>query len=86
MTSKVSLIKILHHWIQKILEQTKKCESKSDQDEFCEGRDEDTMLIEDFPQFIENVRVPNIIMLGKTGAGKSYFGSGLFGAENPDQG
>ena len=44
------------------------------------------MLIEDFPQFIENVRVPNIIMLGKTGAGKSYFGSGLFGAENPDQG
>ena len=44
------------------------------------------MQIEDFPQSIENSRVPNIIMLGKTGAGKSFFGSGLFGAEDPDKG
>ena len=64
---------------------TKKCESNSDQ-EFCEERDEDTMHIEDFPQSIDYIRVPNIIMLGKTGAGKSFFGSGLFGAEDPDKG
>ena len=44
------------------------------------------MHIEDFPQSIDNVRVPNVIMLGKTGAGKSFFGSGLFGAEDPDKG
>ena len=44
------------------------------------------MHIDEFPQLIDNVRVPNIIMLGKTGAGKSFFGSGLFGAENPDKG
>ena len=44
------------------------------------------MHIEDFPQSIDNFRVPNIIMLGKTGAGKSFFGSGLFGAEDPDKG
>ena len=73
-------------WNKKILEITKKCESKSDKDEFCEERDEDAMHIEDFPQSIGNARVPNIIMLGKTGAGKSFFGSGLFGAEDPDKG
>ena len=71
---------------KKFLEITKKCESKSDQDEFCEERDEDAMHIEDFPQSIDHVRVPNVIMLGKTGAGKSFFGSGLFGAEDPDKG
>ena len=72
--------------ITNLIDITKKCESNSDQDEFCEERDEDTMHIEDFPQSIDNVRVPNIIMLGKTGAGKSFFGSGLFGAEDPDKG
>ena len=76
----------LNNWYKKFLEITKKCESKSDQDEFCEERDEDAMHIEDFPQSIDNVRVPNVIMLGKTGAGKSFFGSGLFGAEDPDKG
>ena len=44
------------------------------------------MHIQDFPEFVNNSRVPNIILLGKTGAGKSFFGSGLFGAENPDKG
>ena len=44
------------------------------------------MQIQNFPESINNVRVPNIILLGKTGAGKSFFGSGLFGAENPDKG
>ena len=73
-----------HH--KTYIETTKKCDTKPDQDEFCEENDDDTMHIDEFPQLIDNVRVPNIIMLGKTGAGKSFFGSGLFGAENPDKG
>ena len=32
------------------------------------------------------MRVPNIIMLGPTGAGKSFFGNGLFGEKNPEEG
>jgi hypothetical protein len=28
-------------------------------------------------------RIPNVIMLGSTGAGKSYYGNGLLGAQNP---
>ena len=44
------------------------------------------MHIEDLPQSIDNVRVPNIVLLGQIGAGKSFFGSGLFGAEDPDEG
>ena len=65
---------------------TKQCDTKSDQDELCKENEEKSIDIQDFPEFINNVRVPNIILLGKTGAGKSFFGSGLFGAENPDKG
>ena len=65
---------------------TKECETESDQDELCKENEETSVQIEEFPEFIDNVRVPNIILLGKTGAGKSFFGSGLFGAENPDLG
>ena len=38
------------------------------------------------PTEINSNRVPNIIMLGPTGAGKSFFGNGLFGVEKPEEG
>ena len=38
------------------------------------------------PTEINSKRVPNIIMLGPTGAGKSFFGNGLFGVEKPEEG
>ena len=38
------------------------------------------------PTEINSKRVPNIIMLGPTGAGKSFFGNGLFGEKNPEEG
>ena len=34
----------------------------------------------------KNIRVPNIVVLGQTGAGKSYFSNGLMGYKNPDKG
>ena len=38
------------------------------------------------PTEVNSKRVPNIIMLGPTGAGKSFFGNGLFGFQNPAEG
>ena len=38
------------------------------------------------PTKINSKRVPNIIMLGPTGAGKSFFGNGLFGEKQPEEG
>ena len=38
------------------------------------------------PTKINSKRVPNIIMLGPTGAGKSFFGNGLFGEKHPEEG
>ena len=61
-------------------------ECYSDRYQFSEERGQEAMHIEDFPQSIDNVRVPNIILLGNTGAGKSFFGSGLFGVQDPDEG
>ena len=38
------------------------------------------------PKQINSKRVPNIILLGVTGVGKSFFGNGLFGLQNPEAG
>ena len=45
-----------------------------------------TSLNSNLPTEINSKRVPNIIMLGPTGAGKSFFGNGLFGVEKPEEG
>ena len=35
---------------------------------------------------IDDSSVANVVILGQTGVGKSYFANGLFGNENPDEG
>merc|ERR1711937_463980 len=51
----------------------------------CEEKGEKVNLQEPVYE-IEGVRVPNIVILGQTGAGKSYFSNGLMGYRFPDKG
>jgi hypothetical protein len=51
----------------------------------CEINYDETRGFEDHSRAtdMKGDRIPNIIMLGATGSGKSYYGNGLLGAQNP---
>ena len=54
--------------------------------EFSSHSNSSTSKSSYLPTEINSKRIPNIILLGPTGAGKSFFGSGLFGVEDPGEG
>ena len=60
------------------------CETK--QLETSSNCNSTTSKSSNLPTEVNSNRVPNIILLGPTGAGKSSFGNGLFGVEKPEEG
>ena len=62
---------------------TKTCGKQLETQSHCNSTTSQSSYL---PTEINSKRVPNIIMLGPTGAGKSFFGNGLFGIQNPKEG
>ena len=77
---KVSISNTL--FVSKFLSEYSQCHQKRQIDGKCSDSSASKML--GSPSGSQ--KVPNIMMLGKTGAGKSFFGNGIIGEKDPEKG